>query len=72
MKKTRSKAGSQDALVRHPMALAMDQWFESDQGKQCARPQILKEPGLAQFLDNRLKLAFRAGWQACKKSPNAV
>lgn len=53
-------------MKRHPLAVAEDAWLDSPEGLKCAdgytlpsNPQSARE-----FLVNRLRLAFEAGWEA--------
>lgn len=47
---------------KHPAAIALEKWFESDEGKKCCEGTTVGE-----FLRNRLYRAFMAGWQGCGK-----
>lgn len=47
-------------MRRHPAAEALDEWFE-DEGREMARLETLTR---GPYLENRLKRAFMAGWNA--------
>jgi hypothetical protein len=51
-------------IKRHPLTIAISEWSESAEGKECRH-------GVAQgvYLENRLLRAFRAGWFAKEKQP---
>ncbi len=58
-------------MVRHPAAVALDKWLESDEGKGCTEPTTLNAPAMQRhYLENRLKRAFNAGWCAAERMPN--
>lgn len=46
---------------KSPLAFFRDQWFESNEGKSCLEPSILKNPEYVRFLKNRLEMAYLAG-----------
>ena len=55
-------AKSTPIFQRHPLCLDLDAWLESEEGQRCAKAVI---GGLAtQFMQNRLKTAFTAGWKS--------
>jgi len=58
--------------MKSELAEARDKWLESDEGKKCGNPQSLCSsnfrPSTKQYLQNRLKVAFIAGWNACGKA----
>lgn len=43
--------------MKSEMAKARDRWLQGDEGKKCCR-----DSATGQFLQNRLKAAFIAGW----------
>lgn len=45
------------------IAKARDKWLKSEEGKN-----YCKGSTSGQYLQNRLELAFIAGWDACKKN----
>jgi hypothetical protein len=47
------------AFKRHPQAVALDKWLESEDGRKCLSPGAH-----GQYLRNRLMRAFQAGWDA--------
>lgn len=47
------------SFQKHPMAIAIDEWLESEEGRKC-----LAEGAHGVYLRNRLMSAFRAGWDA--------
>lgn len=49
-------------MKRHPMAVAIDKFLESDEGKACIAPGAH-----GQYLANRIKTAFAEGWNACER-----
>lgn len=55
-------------LQRHPAAVALDAWLDSEEGQACTQPTTLNAPEMQrQYLKNRLSLAFDAGWVAAEK-----
>ena len=53
---------------RHPLAVAKDKWFESEEGRRCNNFWTLKPEQDPEFyLKNRLELAFMAGAAAQEK-----
>jgi len=52
---------------RHPAAIAWDQWIESEEGRGCWKPYNFLTNSGGQYLENRLALAFQAGWRAAEK-----
>jgi hypothetical protein len=52
--------------LRTPIALARDQWLESDEGKRCSEGTTS-----GKGLENRLMCAFVAGWNAREKQEKA-
>ena len=46
-------------FARHPQAVAIDEWLESDEGRLALGPGAH-----GQYLRNRLIHAFQAGWKA--------
>jgi len=50
--------------LRSPLAKARDKWLASFEGEKCC--EDMPRP-YGQYLINRLKLAFIAGWYACEK-----
>lgn len=60
-----SKADAQhgDAIKRHPLAVAWDDWIASDEGQHCRAPNaaLARE---SPYLENRLHRAFDAGVKA--------
>ena len=58
------KSGSEE-VKKSPLAQARDDWFASDAGVICSNPSSLgMRIGKAQYLQNRLKMAFLAGAKA--------
>jgi len=49
--------------MKSKLAKARDNWLQSDKGKKCCAGQAH-----GQFLENRLRFAFIAGWTACEQS----
>lgn len=50
-------------MKRHPAAIALDKWLEGPEGKAGTEPTTLNAPAMQrQYLENRLKRAFNAGW----------
>jgi len=49
--------------MKSKLAKARDRWLQSDEGKRC-----LKGKTSGQYLENRLRLAFIAGWDACEQA----
>jgi len=49
-------------MAKSPLAKARDKWLFSEEGKRC-----LEGKTSGQYLENRLRLAFIAGWNACEK-----
>lgn len=47
---------------KHPSAVALDKWFQSEDGQKCSQGTT---SGI--YLQNRLSLAFMAGWEKCRK-----
>jgi hypothetical protein len=48
--------------LRSPLAKARDEWFGTDLGKRCTT--CISGTLAQQFLQNRLEVAFCAGWKA--------
>lgn len=61
-------------MERHPLAVAEDTWFESAEGLSCADTYTLPTaPDKArQYLNNRLRRAFEAGWNAKERDAAAT
>jgi hypothetical protein len=53
--------------MKSELTKARDKWFESEEGQQALDPGILFSPHHAQYLRNRLELAFMAGMDAGSK-----
>lgn len=53
---------------RHPQAVALNKWFRSKDGIRALGLSILSRTENLQYLENRLRKAFGAGWDACKKA----
>ena len=51
---------------RSKLAKARDEFLESDEGKMMLQTNILSNPNQKFFLENRLVVAFVAGWNAKK------
>lgn len=52
-------------ISRHPLAIAWDEWIESEEGHGCADAGTLGlSTGKRQYLENRLNRAFMAGAKA--------
>lgn len=49
--------------MKSKLAKARDEWLQSKEGKKCS---IGKTHG--QYLRNRIKRAFIAGWDACSQA----
>lgn len=52
---------------RHPQAVALDKWLETDEGKTCTEPVLLNQYQRT-YLENRIRRAFAAGWDACEQA----
>jgi len=51
--------------LRSELAIKRDIWFESDEGRQCLKPDLLARPQKDfQFHKNRIERAFLAGAKA--------
>lgn len=51
--------------MKQPLAVAEDAWLESADGKLCSAPDtLLTALSARQCLENRLRRAFDAGWEA--------
>lgn len=50
--------------LRSPLAKARDAWLDSEEGQRACDPAILQRRELAQYLRNRIELAFLAGANA--------
>ena len=63
-------------LKRHPAAIDLDKWLKNGEGMNATDPMTLGvAPTFQQYLENRIKRAFNAGWCAgeihgCVKPPN--
>lgn len=53
--------------MKSQLAKARDKWLQSDEGEKCC-----KGSAAGQYLQNRLKAAFIAGWEACGKACGEV
>ena len=54
--------------LRNPLAKARDKWFASDEGERMADTLMLCERNHAEYLKNRLEVAFIAGYEAGQKA----
>jgi hypothetical protein len=54
-------AKSKPKFERHPLCVDLDAWLESEEGQHSAKPAAFLQ---GQYLQNRLKTAFSAGWNA--------
>jgi hypothetical protein len=54
------------AFQKHPAAIAWDRWIESKEGRKSREPYDFTPTGHAQYLENRLALAFQAGYVAAE------
>lgn len=52
-------------IKKHPAVIAQDAWLTSPEGVRCAAPTLPLSGG-AYYLENRLRLAFMAGWNAAE------
>lgn len=60
-----SKRSRKKPVDRHPMAIALDDWLSSPQGQAASDTiGINLPPAMGVFLQNRLKIAFIAGYEA--------
>ena len=50
--------------MKSELAKARDKWLNSEEGKKCCEGTTA-----GQYLQNRLELAFIAGWDAREKAP---
>ena len=64
MSKTKAIKSLQEK--RHPQAIALDKWLETEAGKGALESSILRRPENRQYLENRVKGAFAAGWDAAR------
>jgi hypothetical protein len=55
------------ASTNNMAVVAQDKWLLSSEGVSCTAPTLPLSGG-AFHLENRLKRAFMAGWNACKKN----
>ena len=55
-------------IKRHPQAVALDKWLESDDGKRCINDSLLRHSKDSYYLENRIKTAFAAGWEAAEEN----
>lgn len=46
--------------MKSELAKAIDEWLQSDEGKK-----LCQDSAAGQYLKNRLRVAFIAGWDAC-------
>ncbi len=53
--------------MRSPLAKARDKFMQSGEGKQLLDKYILYRDSYAQFLQNRIEIAFMAGAEAQRK-----
>jgi len=55
-------------MTKHPAAIARDEYFAGDKGKQACDPLTLKgcQADQRQYLENRLEAAFQAGYHAAE------
>lgn len=57
------------ADLRNDLAKALDDWFESKSGKEASWGATMGLSGyLEQYLRNRLRRAFVAGWEARERT----
>lgn len=60
-------------LKRHPLAIAIEKWLKSQEGKECCNHRTLQAPQrMSEYLRNRLRYAFEAGWTAKAKGADPV
>lgn len=52
--------------TRHPQAIALDKWLESEEGKTAVNDSLLRHSKDVHYLENRIKRAFAAGWGAAE------
>jgi hypothetical protein len=55
-------------IRKHPSVTEWDKWRSSQEGAECATPAASLQ---RQYLENRLWLAFMAGWKACAENKKA-
>lgn len=56
-------------IVRHPLAIAWDEWLASDEGKKASDPSTLTRTLSARsYLENRLQRSFNAGASAAQST----
>ena len=54
--------------MKSPFAIALEKYLESEDGLEAQNIRTLDEncdPKNAEYLRNRLRMAFNAGWNAC-------
>jgi hypothetical protein len=54
-------------MTRHPLAIARDEFLESDEGKRICQLSTLLGPNVEEsqrYFRNRIEAAFIAGWNA--------
>lgn len=56
--------------LRTPLAKARDRFLASEEGQSLAEPSLLKRPELRQYLQNRIEVAWLAGFEAGAKIAN--
>lgn len=61
---------SKAKFKRHPQAIALDKWLETEEGKKVLSNSILRHSRDVYYLENRIKSAFAAGWNAKEREEN--